>query len=682
MNFMNRKMFQVGGASNTLGAYQIRDKVTGEVYDIKPDFINTFGFNPYKILMDDSLEKGSAVQSILEDFQEKDAPKIGPFQARQDIGTNIANIGFRTARAAEPLIRAGIRGAGEIFGSKLLKDAGGEFSYGRLPRGEGRFGNRRGIKVSDSVIPSDQDRARFMLQGITIKDDPVVETPPIVEDTSTFDFRNEDMRSKVGQSAFEQQQKEIMLSKYSLEDQAFLRANPNITPEEVGMRPIKSEPNVDVFNQSLNLDELSSNLADLTQEREDLESRFAEEDIQRPAGINVDEITSLLDEVTQPSINIEKTEADSLLDTIDKFDGLSEDELQFEIDKQNLPGMDALDENKKAVAKQVEVIKKLEAEGVDPDEYFNKAINIGSKENYRNATDKKLNQPGFFGTDRFLDFVRNVGAGLVESGQIGPGLALGAAKAAEERAARDLAQDERDAEMAKLIAIEKKKAELADAKGPSDSMKKLLRTNAQEMNADYNEVISGGNTLNTINRVKEIVLNEDTASAKAFIGEITEKVGVFFDFDGKPSKTGKKFEDLEPRVRAKVLLNNIKQANIREILGESGKTISNLDRQIIDQLVGSLTVGTNPTEVLETLSLTERSVLTNLQAARNRLQTNYNFAIEEGDYGFGLIKDNQSLLNYIQILQNNPNALPVSKDYSNKYADVTAQRRKITLAED
>jgi len=64
------------------------------------------------------------------------------------------------------------------------------------------------------------------------------------------------------------------------------------------------------------------------------------------------------------------------------------------------------------------------------------------------------------------------------------------------------------------------------------------------------------------------------------------------------------------------------------------------------------------------------------------LQTNYNFAIEEGDYGFGLIKDNQSLLNYIQILQNNPNALPVSKDYSNKYADVTAQRRKITLAED
>jgi hypothetical protein len=336
--------------------------------------------------------------------------------------------------------------------------------------------------------------------------------------------------------------------------------------------------------------------------------------------------------------------------------------------------MDALDENKKAVAEQIKVITRLEKEGIDPDEYFNKAP--------RNPVDKKLNEPGFFGSDRFLNFIRNVGAGLVESGQMGPGLALGAAKAAEERAARDIAADERKAEMDKLIAIEEKKAEIAEKGGPDTALKKLLRTNAQEMNADYNEVVSGSNTLNTIKRVQEIVLNEDTASAAAFIAEITEKVGVFFDLDGKPSKTGKKFEDLAPRTRAKVLLNNIKQANIREILGESGKTISNLDRQIIDQLVGSLTLGTNPTEVLETLSLTQRSVLTNIQAAQDRLQTNFTFAAEEGSYGISLVENNTSLINYIAALRKDPSALPVGKDYSNKYADVTAQRRKITLAEE
>ena len=162
--------------------------------------------------------------------------------------------------------------------------------------------------------------------------------------------------------------------------------------------------------------------------------------------------------------------------------------------------MDALDDQKAQVAKQVKVINQLEAAGIDPDTYFNTA---------RNPVSKKLNEPGFFGSDRFLNFIRNVGAGLAESGQMGPGLVLGAAKAAEERAARDIAADERKAEMDKLIAIEEKKAEIAAAGGPETSLKKLLRTNAQEMNADYNEVVSGSNTLNTIKRVQEIVLNEE-----------------------------------------------------------------------------------------------------------------------------------------------------------------------------
>jgi hypothetical protein len=642
MNFLNRRMFQSGGASNTLGPYQIRDlstidPETGQpiIYDIKPDFITQMGFNPYKILYDKNLQKGSEVQRILQNFKETDAPQLGPFQMGEDIGTNIADVGFRVARQFEPIIRGGIRAAGEITGIEPLKKAGGDISFGFLPEGEGRLGQPFGFKMGESVIPSDADRARFMLQNITVPEEPVV---PVVEDTSTFDFRDEDMRSKVGQAEYDEFQELI---------------GPTFDPYTDPITPMIDE---------------------LQQERIDLEKRFAEEDIQRPADIDVDEITSLLNDIQEPSINLDKTEADSLLETIDKFDGLSPDELKLEIGKEKLPGMDALDENKKAVAEQIKVITRLEKEGIDPDEYFNKAP--------RNPVDKKLNEPGFFGSDRFLNFIRNVGAGLVESGQMGPGLALGAAKAAEERAARDIAADERKAEMDKLIAIEEKKAEIAEKGGPDTALKKLLRTNAQEMNADYNEVVSGSNTLNTIKRVQEIVLNEDTASAAAFIAEITEKVGVFFDLDGKPSKTGKKFEDLAPRTRAKVLLNNIKQANIREILGESGKTISNLDRQIIDQLVGSLTLGTNPTEVLETLSLTQRSVLTNIQAAQDRLQTNFTFAAEEGSYGISLVENNTSLINYIAALRKDPSALPVGKDYSNKYADVTAQRRKITLAEE
>ena len=673
MNFMNRKMFQRGGASDTLGAYQIRDKVTGEVYDIKPDFINTFGFNPYKILLDDTLEKGSAVQSILEDFQEKDAPKIGSIQARQDIGSTIADVGFRVARQFEPIVRGGIRAAGEITGIEPLKKAGGEFTVGFLPEGEKRLGQPFGVLPVDSVIPSDQERARFMLRGITVKEPNVVQD--VVDNTSTFDFRDEDMRSKVGQLDFNREQQELLISKFSPEDQQTLRnfIDPKsglltVTPEEIGLRPIKSQPSVDVFNQSLNLTDLTTSLEELTQERQDLEERFAEEDVQRPAGINVDEITNLLNEVSQPSINLEKTEAESLMETVNKFDGLTDDQLKFEIDKQNLPGMDALDENKEAVAKQVEVIKKLESEGIDPDEYLNKAINIGSKENYRNDADKKLNQPGFFGTDRFLNFVRNVGAGLVETGQLGPGLALGAAKAAEEKAARDLAEDERqkELELARIAAGAKEKLK------PKENIDL-----AGQINADYNEVVSANNTLEIVGRVEEIILNEDTTSAQAIIQEIFDAAGAIFNTDGQPDPEGKGWNELSPRVRAKVLLNQIKQKNIRDILGESGKTISNLDRQIVDELVGSLQIFKTDAAALEALKLTREGILTNMSGAIARLKSNY---IGMENYGDMSLIQNDDLIDYMETgnLEGNP--------YANDFVGSTKVRpgriNKITLAKD
>ena len=639
MNFMNRKMFQRGGASNTLGAYQIRDKITGEVYDIKPDFINTFGFNPYKILLDDTLEKGSAVQSILEDFQEKDAPKIGPIQARQDIGSTIADVGFRVARQFEPIIRGGIRAAGEITGIEPFKKAGGEFTVGFLPEGEKRLGQPFGVLPVDSVVPSDQERARFMLRGITVKEPNDVQD--VVDDTSTFDFRNEDMRSKVGQSAFEQQQREIMLSKYSLEDQAFLRANPNITPEEVGMRPIKSQPTVDVFNQSLNLDELSSNLAELTQEREDLESRFAEEDIQRPADINVDEITSLLDEVTQPSIDIEKTEADTLLDTIDKFDGLSEDQLQFEIDKQNLPGMDALDENKEAVAKQVEVIKKLEAEGEDPDDYLNKAINIGSKENYRNAADKKLNQPGFFGTDRFLNFVRNVGAGLTETGQLGSGLGLGAAKAAEERAARDIAADERKAEMDKLIAIEEKKADLKKLEPMSGADIEKAVKFEDELRTAIKNFDEDERIVSDINQIINEDLNDpDAFGVKGYITKISN------DLAAAAGMGAQEWSKLSAAKRTQLILDVTAQRSVRSILGESGKTISNLDREIVAKIFGSVGIFTSPAEIKKKLENSRANIIEGMRSGQNAIISRTQ-GLKNLKYASNLVDANESIIDRI-----------------------------------
>jgi hypothetical protein len=132
MNFLNRRMFQTGRDVSSLGAYQIRDKLTGEILvDLseQPNFINTPGFNPYKILYDDTLEKGPAVLSILQEFKERDAPQIGPFQAKEDLGTNLADLGFGALRVTEPFIRGGSRLIGETFGIQPAKEFGGKQKF-------------------------------------------------------------------------------------------------------------------------------------------------------------------------------------------------------------------------------------------------------------------------------------------------------------------------------------------------------------------------------------------------------------------------------------------------------------------------------------------------------------------------------------------------------------------------
>jgi hypothetical protein len=257
---------------------------------------------------------------------------------------------------------------------------------------------------------------------------------------------------------------------------------------------------------------------------------------------------------------------------------------------------------------------------------------------------------------------------------MGPGLALGAAKAAEERAARDIAADERKAEMDKLVAIEKAKAALK----PGEKLKPKENIDlAGQINADYNEVISANNTLEIVGRVEEIILNEDTTSAQAVIQEIFDAAGAIFNTDGQPDPNGKGWNELSPRVRAKVLLNQIKQKNIRDILGESGKTISNLDRQIVDELVGSLQIFKTDAAALEALKLTREGILTNMTGAIARLKSNY---IGMENYGDMSLIQNDDLIDYMETgtLTGNP--------YANDFVGSTESRpgriNKITLAKD
>lgn len=598
MNFLNRKMFQAGGGAVALGDFDIRDKRTGQVTTVRPDFINTPGFNPYKILYDDTLEKGPAVMSILQQFQERDAPQIGPFQMKEDIGTNIADLGFGVLRGTEPYIRGFSRGLGEFTGIQTLKDFGGKQKF---DPSLSMFGGIDLFKPTyESYVPTDEDRARAMLGLVKQKDIPTPEPKLAGEDSadrSAFDFRDEDMRSKVSQSEYDAMQ--------------------------------TLSPTFDPFN-----DPITPMLDELQQERLDLEDRFAEENIQRPDDVAVDEITSLLNDIQPPTFDIDKTEADSLLETTQKFEGLSPDELKFEIDKTKLPGMDAMDEQKEAVKKQVKVIKQLEGLGIDPDEYFNTAQN-------RNAVAKKAAEPGFFGTDRFLDFIRNVGAGLVKSGQMGEGLAIGAAAAAEERAARDLAKAEREYEMEKLIAIEEKKAELKKLEPLKGAdIEKGVKFEDEIANA-IREFDEDERIISDINQIINVDLKDPSAfGVKGFITKISS------DLAAAAGMGAKEWEGLSPAKRTDIILEVTAQRSVRDILGESGKTISNLDRDIVAKIFGSVNVFTSPAEIQKKLENSRANIIEGMRGHQNSIITRVK-GLNELKYDSGLLGLNESIIDRI-----------------------------------
>ena len=604
MNFMNRRMFQAGGGATSLGPYDILDKKTGQITTVRPDFINTPGFNPYKILSDSSLEKGSAVQAILQQFKERDAPQIGPFQMGEDIGTNIADLGFNVARATEPFIRGASRAVGEITGIQGLKNFGGKQKFSPSI---GLGGIDLFKPTYESYVPSDEDRARGMLGLIKERDgsilDPITgaieDLTSATTDRSSFDFRDEDMRSKVSQADYD----------------AMQTMSPTFDPYTDPITPM--------------LDELQK-------ERIDLENRFAEEDIQRPADINVDEITSLLNDIETPGFDLNKTEADSLLETTNKFEGLSPDELKFELDKTKLPGMDSLDEQKTQVEKQVKVIKALESKGIDPDTYFNTA---------RNPVSKKLNEPGFFGSNRFLDFIRNVGAGLTETGQLGSGLGLGASKAAEERAARDIAKDEREYEMEKLLAIEDKKAEIArieklNAPMEATDLVKYVKFE-DEISTALKNFDESERILSDINQV----LNEDVNDPKAFgaqgfLGKINDK------FRNAIGYGETEWENLPAEVRTNLILDITAQRSVRDILGESGKTISNLDRNIVAKIFGNVNIWTSPAELKKILGQSRSNIIEGMRSTQNQILSRAN-AFKQVGYKSPVLDVNESLIDRI-----------------------------------
>ena len=605
MNFLNRKMFAEGGQSSVLGDYDIFDKSTNKITKVNPGFLQNITLkaqyaypllNGYKA---GQIQLGQGVLQELEAFRQVDEPfgmsgDLSSDKRIDDLGTTAFEASRGFLRGVEGPLR-GIAGfAGELTGSDTLKDMS-SFDFRNMKR-----------KEYDSIIPTREENRSQLLQEL----------------------------SRKGLGEVQDFSKEIAaIDNPQIEEVAPIDAVESIDP----IKQIEDiEPIPDpTFTPRTESDTLGQGYQPGSVGYEELEGRRLAyeksligvdqfgDPIERPEDID-DEIASLIRETlpAEQTVDIDRSEADSLMDVENKFSGLSADELQIELEKSNIPAFEM---------PEPELVK------VDTTTVSEEAT--GNKDD---SIERKLQEPGFFGSDRFLDFIRNVGGELVRTGQFGEGLASGAAKAAEERAARELMAEQENRKFQDAIKLEMAKNALEGKVGmkPTDAAK--ISEYEQLLATDIASFDKNKNSLSNLNTVISILDEGGATGIKGFFGEATDMIQAAIKSD-----TGKSFEELNPRTRANALLKVLRQANVREILGESGKTISNLDRSIVEDVFGDIKLGTPLAVSLEKLKDSRQNMVNGLIQKQNQIISYSSFFNNVG-YSSAVLSINQPLIDLIR----------------------------------
>jgi len=335
------------------------------------------------------------------------------------------------------------------------------------------------------------------------------------------------------------------------------------------------------------------------------------------------EIQDLLDEIKpiELKVDVDKTEADSLLDVEEKFDGLPDSEVKDLIDpiKPILSIPEAAAEEQK------------EQDGEQPPPPAKDPIT------------QKLEEPGFFGSDRFLDFIRNVGGELTRTGQMGTGLSLGASKAAEERAARELMAEQEERDFASKLRLARAEAALeAAGEGPYDKDKIKtyveFETNLTGALKNFDEDERIVSDLNQI--LNEDINDPNAFGARGFITKISE------DLAAAAGMGAKEWSELAPAKRIQTILDVTAQRSVRNILGESGKTISNLDRELVANIFGSVNIFTSPAELKKKLQDSRAQIIQGMRNGQDTITSNAT-ALQEAGYPSRVLENNIPLLQRI-----------------------------------
>jgi hypothetical protein len=269
------------------------------------------------------------------------------------------------------------------------------------------------------------------------------------------------------------------------------------------------------------------------------------------------------------------------------------------------------------------VIATTETDVVDDTEDINKDTNTETDENASDKDNIKtledVGQERFIDPDALIAFVRNVGAGLSTTGQFGSGLSLGSKMAAEERAKRDILEEQEQKKIQKEKDLLETKFEydkkLLEMKGTAPALNaKEVATQSTKLSEEitaFNISEQARGLVEASIMVLQDAINsgEKLTGVPGFFNKLQDQVQALIG-------TQQGFEGLTARTKIDKLSEIVKLSNAREILND--QRLSNYERQILGDAFGELKTLEDPSIALSkfTNSLT---TLKNSNKARQDL---------------------------------------------------------------
>lgn len=186
------------------------------------------------------------------------------------------------------------------------------------------------------------------------------------------------------------------------------------------------------------------------------------------------------------------------------------------------------------------------------------------------TTDIEQKEP-LFQTDRMLNFLRNVGQSLVLQQDMGAGLAVGAAKAAEEQKKIDLLREQQTVDLLKESIKAGQKAQ------PSGS---LVKQYEDDYLTNYSQFKKTETTLDWLNQVKTLINQPDDVTG---LYSFAKSLGYqYFQAPFNSAATPDKLTVIRR------ILTTIATSNPGDIINQSSGRLSDRDIQLAEEILSSL----------------------------------------------------------------------------------------------